>query len=704
MRFTPSQHIAVGTLCLWLCASSFASAASQLVSGNTQVVLETKGEQLLVQWGLSSGKLLAPGDPVTGQLNGVPFGSTDLKVMEITESGADMATPTIVATLRHKELPVEFRLKFKAQGDTGVIVTNLECFNKGDSPVDLAGLGSLACRVEPGKVSTLNGVGKVEWNLQKKEVSDVAVRFDNNQDGRSSAKIAPWWALTMPGVDATMVAELACSGNWQVEFTPAKSSMDARFGMVFDDDQPLRLAPGASFELPKAVVAIGPGDDLDTPANAHHRYQRQFVFRPRPEGVPLLVQFNTWYAYGKDINEQRLLEIIPIAAKLGCEVFVIDAGWYGDEAISGPAWSERVGDWRVDQQKFPSGLAPIIKAVHDQGMKFGIWLEPEVVSVKTDVFRQHPEWCLQKDGKPVVSGVRAHLDFAIPEVREHLTKTIERLAENGTIDWVKLDYNVSIGGSFDSTSEDVVHTRLHNHLVGYGQWLDSLRETYPNMIVENCSSGARRWDTAILSHTHSSWISDTVNPRQGPQLMWGSLLHSAPEMCNHWMIGEVPRNRLSSTGGGVSNNSQDWWEFMHVAAMGGQYGVSARLDLWPDEAIEHAVECVERYKRYRPVIENADVYHLTPQPAPGSNPKGWMAVEFLQPEQDRGLVLAFRLEGGAASKIVKLKGLDADKRYQVTIHGETPVESTGQSLMEKGLKLETSAPWRARTVELEVVE
>ncbi len=681
-----------------------AATAEQLVSGDTRVVLEIEGDRLLCRWGLAAGKLLAAGEPVAGQVDGAPFDSTDLKVVEVTPSGAGTDTPTIAALLRHRELPLEFRLKLQAQGETGVIVTSLECLNKGDRPVELAGLNSLACRVAPGRIGTLDMVDRVEWNFRQRELASEPVGYGNRNDGRSSGRTAPWWALTMLEPGLTMVADLAYSGNWRAEFTPDESHIDCRFGMVFDDDKPLRLAPGASFRLPSAAVAIGPGDDLDGPANAHHRYQRKFVFRPRPEGVPLLVQFNTWYAYGQDIDEQQLLKIIPVAAKIGCEVFVIDAGWYGDGAASGSFWKLRSGDWRVDRDKFPSGLAPIIKAVHDHGMKFGIWVEPELIAPTTETFLRNPGWCLSNDGIPVISDGRAHLDFSIPAVRDHMTRVIEKLAESGTIDWVKLDYNISIGGSFQSARDDVFHTRLHDHLAGYNVWLESLRKAYPHMIVENCSSGARRWDTGILSQSHSSWISDTVNPRRGPQLMWGSLLHSAPEMCNHWMIGDVPENRTASTGARLTSKSPDWWEFMHVAAMGGQYGVSARLDEWPKPALEHATQIIERYKASRHLIDGADVYHLTPQPAPGPKPAGWMAVEFLQPERDRGLVLAFRLDRGPASEVVKLKGLLGDKRYRVTIPGESPQEATGKSLATDGLSLTASSPWQAFWITLESID
>lgn len=691
-------------LLLTVVSESAVDAAHQLASGDTRVVLTTDDDQLLVQWGVSNGKLLEPGEPVRGKVDGVPFGAADLEVVDTSHSGQDTETPTLTATLRHKEQPVEYRLVFVAQGDTGVIETSLECINKGESPVELEAVSSLACRIERGTIHTLKRVGNEEWNLRESKLREEPIEFGNRNAGRSSGRVSPWWAVVMPKAKMTMMAQLAYSGNWRADFVPTQKQVHCRFGMVFDDERPLTLAGGANFTLPTVAVAVSAGDDLDTPANAHHRHQRKFVFLPRPEGIPLLVQYNTWYAFANDINEQKMLDVIPLAAKIGCEVFVIDAGWYGNEATSGPAWKLRSGDWRVDREKFPSGLGRVIQAAHDHGMKFGIWIEPELVSTSTETFRNHPEWCLSKDGQPVVVDGRAHLDFANPQVREYMMGVVEQLQQNGPIDWVKLDYNIDIGGSFDSLQDDIQHTRLHDHLAGYNLWLAELHAKYPNMIIENCASGAKRWDNAIQAHTHSSWVSDTVNPRNGPQLIWGSLLHSAPEMCNRWMVGDVPEGRRSGTGGELVNNSRDWWEFMHLVAMGGQYGISARIDKWPNEALEHAADCVERYKRFRRLIENSDVYHLTPQPAAGLTPKGWMAVEFLQPDQHSGLVLAFRLEGGSASKVIKLKGLDPVKRYRVTIQGQEAVELTGQSLIERGLKLEASSSWRAQAIEFELVE
>src|SRR5690606_26550237 len=120
-----------------------------------------------------------------------------------------------------------------------------------------------------------------------------------------------------------------------------------------------------------------------------------------------------------------------------------------------PAWKLRSGDWRVDREKFPSGLKPIIQAANAHGMKFGIWIEPELISTSTEMFQKHPDWCLTKDGQPVVVDGRGHLDFAIPEVRAYMMGVVDQLQENGTIDWVKLDYNIEIGGSFDTLQEQV---------------------------------------------------------------------------------------------------------------------------------------------------------------------------------------------------------------------------------------------------------
>ena len=183
------------------------------------------------------------------------------------------------------------------------------------------------------------------------------------------------------------------------------------------------------------------------------------------------------------VDAESVSRLIPLAAEIGCEAFVIDANWHKCPGTS-PEWQDNLGDWVVNREKFPDGLTPIIKSVHDRGMKFGIWLEPEVASLSSDVFRQHPKWFLTLHGKPITKGtskmthkpIRVHLDYSLPAVREQMMSVIDRLMQEGPIDWFEFDYNVDIGNDFDSRGDLAENTRLYNHLEGYYQWLDDIAQ------------------------------------------------------------------------------------------------------------------------------------------------------------------------------------------------------------------------------------
>ncbi len=202
-------------------------------------------------------------------------------------------------------------------------------------------------------------------------------------------------------------------------------------GMVFDNNSPLVLKKGKSFALSSCGCFVCNGNDLSDCILPLHRFMRKFVIPKSPSNNPLLVTYNPWYAYGATIDEKKLLQAIPLVADIGCEAFVLDANWHycpGDPSLD---WSDRLGDWVIDPKKYPNGLAPVIKAVRDRGMKFGLWLEPEVASLNSNVLKEHPDWFIKHNGKLMSIGSRskrnAHLDFAKKEVRDWATGVIERL-------------------------------------------------------------------------------------------------------------------------------------------------------------------------------------------------------------------------------------------------------------------------------------
>lgn len=283
-------------------------------------------------------------------------------------------------------------------------------------------------------------------------------------------------------------------------------------GMRADFGGPLALSPGESFALP-AVALTATAGDLDDGANQLHRYQRQFVIPRSPTNDPLLVQFNSWYPFPGKMTITDMKRCADVAAKLGAEVFVLDAGWF-----SGKNWSRELGDWTPNMEEYPRGIEELAPYVRSKGMKFGIWVEIENLGIDSRMFREHPEWCLTYQGKPLLVFERYHLNFARPEVRRWARSVIDRLAREYKIEWLKIDYNIDIGERFDPT--DLMERRghvLYDHLIYYYRWLDQVRAAYPRLVIENCSSGGTRFDLGIMAHTHTT-LSDEVRPLPSVEL------------------------------------------------------------------------------------------------------------------------------------------------------------------------------------------
>lgn len=606
-------------------------------------------------------------------------------------------------TLRHASLPVEVEERYAAWGETGVVTRELTVTNRGRAtiPVDLAPTWLL-----PGGGYTLRYLYGT-WGQERQLAAEplgAGVRDFEQTTGRSSKGYVPWLSLRNERAGVEYLAELAWSGNWrtQVERTPGENDITlasrpvaVRMGMRPDAGTPFALAPGASLALPRLALTASTGD-LDDAANQMHRYQRAHVSPPALGNSPPLVQFNTWYPYGQEVDVERLKQAADAAAVIGAEAYVVDSGWYVDKD-----WVLELGDWQVSRRKFPRGVEELADHVRGRGMKFGMWIEIESLGQQSRTFREHADWCLPYGGAPVINDRRCHLDFAKPAVRQWARATVERLVTAYQLDWIKIDYNIDAGDRFDPSRPDRAGARLHDHLVAYYRWLDELRAAHPRLVVENCSSGALRFDTGIMAHAHTTWVSDVVHAKPSLQLGYGCTLQFSPELCNHWMVGDKDSGEVDQSA------PPGWWDFMFRVPMTGQFGISSRVLEWGDALRGRAVANVALYKRIRPTITGADVYHLTPSPD-HNRPTGWMALQYVRPPSDstggslggRSVLLAYRLERGAPEETFRLRGLRRDARYDVTLDGAPLRTATGAELADAGLRVALGDEWRAAVIEL----
>jgi alpha-galactosidase len=601
---------------------------------------------------------------------------------------------------KHDVLPLEVEARYTAWGNTGVISRKLAVVNRGQRAVHIESLPALHWRLPKGEYSLTYLWGG--WG-QERQVATEPIRAGRrafvSDRGRSTALYSPWFAVHNEGADVTYIGQLAWSGNWQMNFerTPGRASappsdqdLRVELGMRFDFGGALAVARGARFELPEVAFTAATGG-LDDAANRMHRYQREYVMPKTPANDPALVQFNSWYPFQGKMTVAEMKRCADVASRLGAEVFVLDAGWYNKKD-----WSRELGDYQADPVAFPHGIEELSEYVRAKGMKFGIWVEIENAGTESQLFRDHPDWFLAYDGRPVLQGSRHQLDFSKPEVRRWADTTVDRLVHDYKLTWMKIDYNIDVGDRFDPHGQERSGDVLYRHLTNYYRWLDQARLRHPQLVIENCSSGGLRLDLGILAHSHTTWLSDEVQPKPSAQLGYGCTVEFAQEACNHWMVGE-------NHNGDVKESDPGWWDYMLRVPMNGQYGISSRVFDWSPDLMKRAVENVALYKRLRGVIKGADVYHLTPPPA-HTNPQGWMAIQYASPDSRRSVVMAYRLENGEGQRAFRLRGLDPARSYRVIQEGGANSVVQGVELASRGLTLQLDADWRSAVVELQAVE
>ncbi len=680
-----------------------------LVSGQVEYVIHlTQNTVTLKYFGPAANSPWAASQPaetspvrydINGQAEGEEITPSELKLDSAKNITIRPGVDELELILSHRRLPLLLRESYTTWGNTGVITRTLVLVNTGRSALHVERLPSLSWSLPAGEydLTYLWGGWSQERQVGNETLGPGTRRFSSTS-GRSTNDYSPWFCLHNHSNGTRYLAQLAYSGNWEMSFARnplieehpfTERDLSVDLGMRFDSGGALTLSAGGSFSLP-AVAFTSSDAGLDEAANQMHRYQREYAFAQNPANDPPLVQFNSWYPFPGKMTIAEMKRCAALAAKMGAEVYVLDAGWYNKKN-----WSTELGDYQADPVAFPNGIEELANYVRQLGMKFGIWVEIENVGMDSEIFKEHPDWCLKFNGQPIKRSDRLQLDFSKPEVRQWARSVIERLARDYGIQWLKIDYNIEIGDEFDPSANDSRRGDiLYQQVVNYYAWLDEVRAAFPELIIENCASGGLRFDAGVMAHANTTWLSDEVRPKPSVELAYGCTLEFTPGVCNHWMVGDTVDGDVLSRG------TPEWWDFMFRVPMNGQFGISSKVFDWPPELLQQAAKNVALYKRIRSTIVESDVYHLTEPPA-HNVPRGWMAIQYVVHSTERSVFMVYRLEGSLASQTFKLRGLNPTAKYRNASDGTSMVTRTGRSLMEDGISVDMATPWRATVVELQ---
>ncbi|NLF02967.1 MAG: alpha-galactosidase, partial [Anaerolineales bacterium] len=456
---------------------------------------------------------------------------------------------------------------------------------------------------------------------------------------------------------------LAWSGGFAFEFDVddghERGSSRLWFRAGPDAPAPLRvLAPGEAVTTPEMYLGMVIGD-LDACIHALHDHLRQSVFLPQPEGRAGLVA--SGIGPEQEITPEAMIHEIDIAASVGAEVFILDASWYTPPY--GQWWST-VGDWQVNRERFPEGLAPFRAYAHKKDLLFGLWMDAERIGSESGVAQEHPDWlACRYDGEPSLGGM---LNLAQPKVAAWMESEIDRLITEHELDLFRLDYNIgNIGAGGHSIRSGYVESIYHRYYEALYDIYARLAARHPNVIFQNCAGGGGRADIGMIRTFEHSWVTDWQIAPRSFSITNGMSMAVPPERMD----------RLAGMGQSGQRTAELDFQLRLTLLVHPTLGWFHLRGAAPNpvqlERVRHAVDI---YKRFvRPFHRTSRIYHHTPV-VEGYDPHGWGVLELGSIDRSRAIVGLFRLSDPAEPEyLLRLRGVDAGRQYCVTFDntGET---------------------------------
>lgn len=589
---------------------------------------------------------------------------------------------TLKIILEDPVTKVELHLLYGVLEKEDIITRSVIIKNAGKAPVTVKKAQSACLDFLHGDYDLIKFYGRhaMERNMERMPVSHESTRIGSRR-GTSSHQYNPGVILagknTNEDSGSCYGMLFVYSGNFLVE--AEKDQYDqTRIQMGLTDELfAYPLEAGAEFIAPEVILSYTNKGLSRLSQQYHHCImnhicQGKYVHANRP------VLINSWEAAYFDFTGDTIVELAKEAKALGIDMVVMDDGWFGKRNDD----NSSLGDWYVNEEKLGGTLTKLIERVNAEGVKFGIWIEPEMVSEDSDLYREHPEWAITIPGrKPVRSRNQLVLDFSRKEVRDEIFKRICAVLDQGNVEYIKWDMNRSLA---DIYAPNVTY----DYVLGVYDFLEKLTNRYPDILIEGCSGGGGRFDAGMLYYTPQIWCSDNTDAINRTRIQYGtSFFYPVAAMGSH--VSAVPNHQ---TGRVTSMHTRG------VAAMSGTFGYELNPALLNAKEKAEIRAQLAQYREYQELISEGDYYRL-------SNPfqdnfAAWMVVS---DDRSKALVSVIRLtaEANPPAAYVTLKGMEEDAFYREKTTGKV---YPGAALMEAGILLPAAvSEYEAYQIELERV-
>jgi len=651
---------------------------------------------------------------VTSGLPGMDSLSRPLHVFELEVDGQDLrnrwdwasasersgerpGTTEAVAELRHQLRPISLKVVTRLDGSL-ILARWLEITNTGTQPSALSHVSpwsGLLWNTDPAWNSFGVGLARYtlgylrgerwgqEGDLVWHPLPPECFRIERTQH-RSHG--SPYFILRNEITGELFFAALAWSGNWFAEFAYRfDTCLFFRMGPL--GPAPLRMiAPGETVRSPE--VHLGPvHGDMDAAVAAWHQHLRTSVVPPRPQGK------EAYTLAGRVVEEpgEWILREVDIATEMGVEAFMVDAGWYGERFAS---WTEQRGDW-FEGGWLPGGMAGVREYVHDKGMMFGLWMEAEAIAEGSKLYRDHQDWLLRTDDGRI-AGAPA-LNLADSDAARYLEESVIRVIRNYGLDFYKLDYNVTILEGGQNQQDGYAEHESWRHYEALYSLFDRVRREFPQVALENCAGGGGRNDLGMLSRFHYACESDWSTFPFSIRAINALTLFLPPETICYY------HNHIAH-----AHQTADLDTHLRVTLFATPIFVgfgaqsSDRTSTYFNKTRRY-IDLAKTFCRHI-IAGHPRVFHHTPDIGL-LQPADWCVLEYASQDRSKSYVGVFKLSGGRSEYVLRPRGIDLSKGYQITLDNLAQTfRCSGSEITSNGLRIELNCALTSELVLISAYE
>ena len=626
---------------------------------------------------------------------------------ELAITGSRTEGDLTIISMKDKKYDFYVDLYYKANDKSDVIETWTVIRNGEKKPVRLEqyASGVMTLRQEGAWITHFHGTWAAEGQMTEEPLTaglKTIVCHDGVRGGMGERAEVMISLDGKPRENSGRVigAALCWTGNYKLRLETRGKYRHTLVAGIDDLHTAYTLKPGESFQTPELALTYSE-EGKGGVSRAFHRWGRNVKLHNGHALREILL--NSWEGVYMNVNQEVCEQMMDGIRDLGGELFVVDDGWFGRK-YRRTNDSQALGDWLTDTEKLPNGVPALLKAAEDRGLKFGIWIEPEMTNSKSELYEAHPDWVVAHPTRELAmgrGGTQLVLDMSNPKVQDFVVGIVDNLVkENPRLHYIKWDCNMSMQnfGSSYLTADKQSHLFVEYHL-GLRNALERIRKAHPDLVIQLCSSGGGRVNWGALPYFDEFWVSDDTDAQQRLFIQWGTS-HFFPPMAMAQHVSASPNHQ---TGRVIP------LKFRFDVAMTGRLGMEMKPSDLNEQERAYAKRAVTFYKEIRPLVQMGDLYRLL---SPYEN-QGFCSEMFVSEDKSEAVFFCYKFENyiGLEAPRWHMAGLDPHATYRLnefegtdrrrSFEGKT---FSGKFLMETGIEAAMNGQFASRVIRLTRVQ